>query len=92
MKNHTRLTGLALMLCVAGLGCAATHKGSLDTTFNVKLLGITAHAKSPEIDAKFEWDVEDGLKEIGSVVVGTVKFALTNLGIPVTWLPTADGG
>ena len=87
-----------ILLCLTllcSVGCAATHKGSLDMTFGVKLLGISAHAKSPAIDVSFEWDVEDGLKEIGNVVVGTVKFALTNLGIPTTWLPkvaATEGG
>ena len=41
MKNRTRLTGLALMLCVAGLstGCATAYKGAIDWQVDSKLLG-----------------------------------------------------
>ena len=91
MTNHTRLTGLALMLCVAGLnaGCATAYKGAIDWQVDSKLLGAHVSVVSTDLDFKAEWDVEEALTEIGGLVVKTVKFVVAAVGLP---LPTADGG
>ena len=84
MKNRTRLTGLALMLCVAGLGChtVTRNKGEWRVEFTT---GIALHSGATDaggVEANAGVDANDWLKGgILSWIFGTGEEE-----------PTADGG